>query len=286
MTNWKRELERILKNPATWTSTSKVAGVTEEVYKVIHEDPTFKLDKESMLSLFYLGFDYDKLPATAESIGFLNAPYRNFTIQFDHFDTSYLIYAVYDKELSDNKICLAIYHRIDPMNPALQSYLVPYCVIFDKDNILGEVVHDNSLICWHGPEVRKKLEVPENQEILQSLNTINWCVFVGLCVALNTKGFIEVKDVSKNMGFKKNALGKKEPISKHDHKFVTLSLKGREYYEQIKHECISDTIRSRSRAHLRRGHFKQRKTGMFWWNPHMACRDAEYSITKEYKVIA
>lgn len=43
---------------------------------------------------------------------------------------------------------------------------------------------------------------------------------------------------------------------------------------------------NKNRLHWRRGHFKARKTGMFWWNPHMAGNKELGMIEKDYRVPA
>lgn len=58
---------------------------------------------------------------------------------------------------------------------------------------------------------------------------------------------------------------------------VDLNKEIKQYLKQVDGEVVHGV-----RFHWRRGHFKIRKTGIFWWNPHTAGRVAYGEIEKEY----
>ena len=50
----------------------------------------------------------------------------------------------------------------------------------------------------------------------------------------------------------------------------------------IEHEGADENEQGRRRRHWRRGHFKCCRTGIFWWNPHLAGRTELGVVLKEY----
>ncbi len=74
---------------------------------------------------------------------------------------------------------------------------------------------------------------------------------------------------------KRVSKGKNELMA---HVIVNLSDKGRQALRDCNFSGTTGT-----RLHWRRGHFKVRKTGMFWWNPHIAGQRELGVIEKKYK---
>lgn len=106
-------------------------------------------------------------------------------------------------------------------------------------------------------------------------------ILIGFIISLNTKQLYDTEVVPAKKSMYHNK-GKPVYIKEHTYKKLTLSLKGRQHLEYIQ-ERKSGT-KNNSRLHLRRGHFKQRKTGLFWWNAHMAGKNSKFTVEKDYKV--
>ena len=51
---------------------------------------------------------------------------------------------------------------------------------------------------------------------------------------------------------------------------------------QLRTEMAADDEAEGRRLHWRRGHFKARKTGLFWWSPHLAGRKELGMVEKDY----
>lgn len=95
-------------------------------------------------------------------------------------------------------------------------------------------------------------------------------------VRMNSKRITDVhpaEDLSR-INKKRLRLGKLPLCEYH---IVDLNKEIKQYLKQIDGEVVHGV-----RFHWRRGHFKIRKTGIFWWNPHTAGRIANGEIHKEY----
>lgn len=96
---------------------------------------------------------------------------------------------------------------------------------------------------------------------------------------LNARNVTESAQISFDKLNKQRVKGKKHPLSAH-----TL-LKIRPTHKPALIGSTAGTARSGEiRAHFCRGHFKTRRTGVFWWGPHMRGRLESGFVAKDYEI--
>ncbi len=103
--------------------------------------------------------------------------------------------------------------------------------------------------------------------------------FLAFLCFLNTKNSLEIKTVDRTEDNVRRGAKGKLPL--HSHKILKLKLS-----EQQKTRARSNGITSESemRLHLVRGHFKNRKTGRYWWSAFSRGDAAVGIVTKDYVV--
>ena len=74
----------------------------------------------------------------------------------------------------------------------------------------------------------------------------------------------------------------KEPLCEYKTLELSLTAAQKKSYS----ECSNEDDKNKMRLHWVRGHFKRRKSGIFWWNPHMAGNREAGFIEKDYSVSA
>lgn len=103
-------------------------------------------------------------------------------------------------------------------------------------------------------------------------------VFLGTLMLLNTPNGLEATDPALHKLNKSRTQSGKPPLL--THKLLSLKLT-RVRTAALRAQGLSD---SAIRAHLVRGHFKIRRTGVFWWNPFIRGDARRGLVTKDYRV--
>lgn len=101
---------------------------------------------------------------------------------------------------------------------------------------------------------------------------------------INTKNVSnEVYKITKNEATKNNI--PKVMAKYYDYHVVDI------FHKKKNYEKLSDVVNyskeeltNRIRAHMVRGHFKQRASGLYWWNPFLRCKTNERFVDKHYEV--
>lgn len=101
-------------------------------------------------------------------------------------------------------------------------------------------------------------------------------IVLNAVLLMNTPGTTETVENKMDKINKKRERNKKQPLFS----FTELRIK-----REVMKALAGETTESDGKAlHWRRGHFKQRKSGLYWWNPHLA-GNSELGIKgKDYKV--
>jgi hypothetical protein len=115
----------------------------------------------------------------------------------------------------------------------------------------------------------------------KDIDEVRWehaCIILifDFIVRMNSKRITEFRpaeDLSR-INKKRLRLGKLPLCEYH---VVDLNKEIKQYLKQVNGDVVHGV-----RFHWRRGHFKIRKTGIFWWNPHTAGRIEQGEIQKEY----
>lgn len=109
-------------------------------------------------------------------------------------------------------------------------------------------------------------------------------------ILLNALTYINTKNVSIETYkmTKSEAKRNKLPnvmIKQYDYHVVNIFHKKVVYEKLADVEAFSDSeTTSHIRAHMVRGHFKQRKSGLYWWNPFLRCKKNQGFVDKDYIV--
>ena len=94
---------------------------------------------------------------------------------------------------------------------------------------------------------------------------------------LNTRNVTEVEHVDYTRLNRKRVQNKKYPLS--NHKVLKIRL---EHKRSLTGSGTGTSAEIRS--HFVMGHFKTRKTGVFWWGPHMRGRLEHGFVSKDYQL--
>lgn len=106
-----------------------------------------------------------------------------------------------------------------------------------------------------------------------------WRFSVALLTLLNSKNCVEYSEVKEFSKINKIRTKKKQPQLL-SHQIVSLSLSK---VQKNRMKNMGMTTKEEMRAHLVRGHYKLRKSGLYWWSSHI--RGSEGVIdTREYRV--
>jgi len=291
--NWDVFLDKIIKNNIRLCVEHTLAVMSNNVYlaRPPEEDienarrhkelrdlsQIFEIDADMTLVLTKLGQEFLKYNAQEEVLNLIRLPYHSVILQ-------------YNCELSGMSISLFAHHSeaqegiYDPdaficFQYALSAYSKKRHMYTARfiDDFMGIYLnkYSNELIWMNN---LFGMDCTHSQNRLHALLMI-----VGFCVALNTKQLYKQEMVfAKNSNYHHE--GKEEKVKENAYKKLTLSLRGKQHLEYIQQK--QSVSKNKSRQHLRRGHFKQRKTGLFWWNPHIAGKESEYTIEKSYKIKA
>lgn len=255
-------------------------------------NPIFDIDPDMHTLLSDIGHSYCDLKANKDILKLIKLPYPSMVIQFTYYDTALkekLFFSVLITENNDtwqdwsrndwrkldNRVERNVTYQHDKLCCIFlicgkESSSTPWVTV--NNEISGVVLEElpDDIIC-------ENLVFGYSSELEANI----LCCIVGLCIALNTKQLFNEQNIASDSSI---WLKNNQPciIEEHGYKKLTLSLKGKQHLEYIR-EKQSGT-KSKSRLHLRRGHFKQRKTGLFWWNPHIAGKENEYAIEKSYVI--
>jgi hypothetical protein len=240
--------------------------------------PCFEIDESMVKVLIDIGANDSTSNATEAALALIKPPYNDFIIMLDaHSHNEEGVNGVLKLHLEvntddmGNNILHAVSCLLDEGFADVSSYY--HCIIdrnaINDDQIIGDV-------CF------KSLGYPE--EALGSVQLVCTLIYIGLCIALNQKSLYDVQEVPIKKAIYHDKKNKPYPYNQNAYKKLILSLKGQQHLEYL-NEKRSGT-KNPSRMHLRRGHFKQRRTGLFWWNPHVAGKNSEFSIEKSYKIKA
>lgn len=164
---------------------------------------------------------------------------------------------------------------LEPFNSAIRVSQVPvypnkaFSWIFLPDTLY--VAEDGKLslniVCYE--------ELPVETQILLSRDSSIYCRYIA---TLNSRNLIEVESTDLTRLNRSRQRRGKLPLF--DHKVVRIN---RDIRQMIRDEAHSESNdASGIRTHWRRGHFKVRKTGVFWWSPHIAGKPELGQIEKKY----
>jgi hypothetical protein len=118
---------------------------------------------------------------------------------------------------------------------------------------------------------------------MQEATEENQTLFSAWLLLFNAKSGTRHKEFSVEHARKLPSFGsKKKKMFITNHKYTVISMK--DYENEDGSESDTHTVAKRH-AHYVRGHFKQRATGMFWWNPYMRNREETYVPREAYTVI-
>ena len=155
----------------------------------------------------------------------------------------------------------------------------------DKEKIIGENLGARflSVPCPYLIGTTKFMESKLDKKkfmMLQSDWVADWCgevmIAMGVFILLNCKNAVnlEPSDLDKLNA----ARMKKGRVPLCDYHVVDINLKAAE--DALPHGMDGPE----KRMHWRRGHFKRRKTGLYWWSPHLAGRKELGFVEKHYAV--
>ena len=115
------------------------------------------------------------------------------------------------------------------------------------------------------------------QEQIDSLVTesIAYCMYLA---TLNSRTIVEMETVNGENHNPKSAASGKRTLFEHR----VLHIKPEIKHMMREAEASDSEEHEGVRAHWRRGHFKVRKTGVFWWSPHVAGRSDLGQVEKKY----
>lgn len=250
--------------------------------------PIFRIDKEVYEAMFPFGEDMAKKEATEENLKLVRAPYPVQIIEMSNPSQSLNIVILdtqADKENPSTQLQIYGFTLKD------NQVIVPGLSIFIDTAMRGKTISQACVgfsLGNRNPQVgnteaeRQQYAAKFFQESGDFINH-SVCLMMGFCLSIAAKGMLEKKAYQPKTLVVKNKLGRKSNIQENGYTKVTLSLKGKEHLEYIR-EKNQGGERHASRMHFRRGHFKQRATGLFWWNAHLLYKDTEHYVTHDYEV--
>lgn len=249
--------------------------------------PIFRIDKDVYEAIFPFGEDMVKKPADDDNCKLIRAPYPTQIIEMSNESHSLNLVIVdgqSDKHDPRQRLEMYGYTLMD------NKIIVPALSIFVDTSMRGGDIKDvcvgastSRSVTVHGntEEERKAFMAKFFQEQAGFVH-LSVCSMIGFCLSIAAKGMLEGKTYQPVKRYVKNKLGRRQCIQESGYTKIKLSLKGKEHLEYIRERKDGD--RSSARMHFRRGHFKQRATGLFWWSAHLLYKDAEHSITHDYEV--
>jgi len=292
--NWDVFLDKIIKSNIKLCNYANLAVVSDNVYvtrdpKIDIEDASnhkalrniaqiFEIDDEMGEVLGKLGQEYIKYNAQEEVLKLIRLPYESVILQY--YDKNSDIFMSLFAQHSEFQFQ---YAPFDPKFIFFEYYIANYS---EKRRMYTARFIDDSKGIFlnkfsNDPIYKNNLFGMESEHVANRLHAL--LMIIGFCIALNTKCLYKEETVfSKKSNY--HCDGKEYIVKEHGYKKLKLSLKGKQHLQYIREKYSGSA--NKSRQHLRRGHFKQRKTGLFWWNPHISCKESEYSIEKSYKVTA
>lgn len=249
--------------------------------------PIFRLSADVYEAIFPFGEDMVKKEADDDNCKLIRAPFPAQIIEMSNESHSInLVIVDGQADKDDPRPKLEIYGFTLKDN----RISVPALSIFVDTSKRGDKIYKvcvGAATSKHAPIFGNTEE--ERQEAMHKFFVeqshfihINVCSMIGFCLSIATKGFLEGKVYQPTKRYIKNKLGRKQCIQENGYTKVSLSLKGKEHLEYIRERQDGD--RSKARMHFRRGHFKQRATGLFWWNAHLLYKDSENTISHDYEV--
>ena len=250
--------------------------------------PIFRIDKEVYEAMYPFGEDMAKKEATEENLKLLRAPYPAQIIEMsneshsmnlvivdtmaDPHDTGTQL-QIFGFTLKDNQVI------VPGLNVFVDTARRGKSII---ESCVGFATAKSNPQFGNTEEERQKAAAKFFAESAGFINH-SVCAMMGFCLSIAAKGMLEKKTYQATKLAVKNKLGRKTNVQVNGYTKVTLSLKGKEHLEYIR-ERNNGGERHASRMHFRRGHFKQRATGVFWWNAHLLYKDTEYYVTHDYEV--
>ena len=105
-----------------------------------------------------------------------------------------------------------------------------------------------------------------------------WLGALGL---LNCKNAVEITEIDNKEVNRKRARIGRPPLTNHHVCNITL---GKTRDEERREATNAEEERQMIRAHFVRGHFKVRKTGIYWWSPYVRGDLAQGFVSKDYRV--
>lgn len=115
----------------------------------------------------------------------------------------------------------------------------------------------------------------EEHRTLAFDESILYCIYLA---TLNSRNLIEAESSDLERLNRRREKSNKPPLF--EYKTLRIKRDIRRMMREAKAADIEEGIGVR--AHWRRGHFKVRKTGVFWWSPHMAGKPELGRIEKKY----
>jgi hypothetical protein len=104
-----------------------------------------------------------------------------------------------------------------------------------------------------------------------------WLAVLGL---LNCRNAVRITEVdNKELNKKRRRLGR-DPLTDHHVCNITLG----KSHDEARHVSSPEEEKQIIRAHFVRGHFKVRKTGIFWWSPYVRGDLSKGFASKDYQV--
>lgn len=242
--------------------------------------PIFEIDEDMIVVLQGIGYNYIQHKAEEQVLKFIKLPYPNMTIQYARCNNKLRQFVCMNITGPMELDLTSEFESDHNENINFQHALVEYegkekkpMVVFDRivkgiylDKFSDQKIEEANLFEMNG--------WPGGLPVCFLIEVI-----IGLCIALNTRQLYTEENIAprkSNYHYER----KEEIVREHGYKKLGLSLKGKQHLEYIQANRFGS--KSKSRMHLRRGHFKQRKTGLFWWNPHIAGKESEYVIEKSY----
>lgn len=107
------------------------------------------------------------------------------------------------------------------------------------------------------------------------VESIKYCCYIA---TLNSRTLVELE--TPDLSRLNSARERRGKPPQSDHKIVHIKRNIRQMMREAAQANENDVIGVR--AHWRRGHFKVRKTGVFWWSPHMAGKTELGQVEKQY----
>jgi len=222
--------------------------------------------------------------AQADRHHWMNAPMHYPGLQGSPHRVGYLAEAI-DGDLAHWRTYLCWSLKNWPKEGGTPLNVSPMCVLYHTDR--PEPLREGGIVdCVTFDLADFDLGLPPEAltSYLATLGRSDWAgeirYFIAILGLLNSRNVAETETVQFTKLNRSRAKQRKFPLSSH-----TL-LKIRPAHKPSLIGRANGAARSMEiRAHFVRGHFKTRRSGIFWWGPHMRGRLEHGYVSKDYEVV-